>query len=154
MLELKGFRVPLPVFASPLFFTYRGTKSLERASNSQISWPRALAIPPCHLLLKFAQKIVGKKEGTLGTWAMVLVCSLPGSSYLHAGWGKKIKPGIEMDGVSPCCSDFAVILGPCFTKIMEYLLPWNTEVSLLSILLSTYVWEIFTWVYKFSSIYI
>lgn len=78
---------------------------------------------------------------------MLLVCSVPGSSYCTCRVGEEDKAW-DWDEVSPGWSDFAMLLDPCFTKIIEHLLPWNTEVSLLSLFLSTSVWEIFTWVYK------
>lgn len=70
-------------------------------------------------------------------------CSLPGSSYCTCKIRKEDKAW-DWDTISACWLDFTMLLHPCFTKIIEHLWPWNTEVSLLTIFLYTYVWEILT----------
>lgn len=138
---------PHPSVLLPLpFFTHGGEKAqIGQATLDLLTQCFSNStMPP---LVQFAQKIVGKKEVKLETWVMLLVCSSPGSHFCTCRVRGEDKTW-EWDEVSPCWSDFATILDPWFTKIIEHLLPWSTEVSLLSLFLSPYVWEIFTWAYK------
>lgn len=88
----EGFLTP-PYLIIPLFLINGEKRSPERANNTQISWPSALATRPCHFLLTFSQMVVGKEEVKLEWCCLFAVCQA--AVITHGGQGEKINLGLS-----------------------------------------------------------